>query len=150
MSNGSTPPRMLCAPLRLKKMTLRGIGPYLHGAELNIKPLTILCGENGSGKSTWLAALHAFKTATEATLFPSENCSEADTDNPVGWLAGSGRSQVNQILENGGLRVGRQTSRRSSDDRKSAIKSICQRADSEIVGFLRVDELVWSKPRESL
>ena len=53
MSNDAQPPRMLSAPLRLTAMTLRGLGPYLHGARLDIKPLTILCGENGSGKSTW-------------------------------------------------------------------------------------------------
>ena len=53
----SSPPRMLSAPLRLTAMTLRGLGPYLHGARLEIKPLTILCGENGSGKSTWIEAI---------------------------------------------------------------------------------------------
>ena len=57
MSNDAQPPRMLSAPLRLTAMTLRGLGPYLHGARLEIKPLTILCGENGSGKSTWIGAV---------------------------------------------------------------------------------------------
>ena len=45
MPDPSPPPRMLSAPLRLTAMTLRGLGPYLHGARLEIKPLTILCGE---------------------------------------------------------------------------------------------------------
>ena len=40
--------------LRLDSMTLRGIGSYFQGAELKFRPLTILCGANGSGKSTWL------------------------------------------------------------------------------------------------
>ncbi len=57
MTHDAPPPRMLSAPLRLTAMTLRGLGPYLHGARLEIKPLTILCGENGSGKSTWIEAL---------------------------------------------------------------------------------------------
>ena len=57
MPDSSPPPRMLSAPLRLTAMTLRGLGPYLHGARLEIKPLTILCGENGSGKSTWFETI---------------------------------------------------------------------------------------------
>ena len=57
MTDSSSPPRMLSAPLRLTAMTLRGHGPYLHGARLEIKPLTILCGENGSGNSTWIEAI---------------------------------------------------------------------------------------------
>ncbi len=48
---------MLSAPLRLTAMTLRGLGPHLHGARLEIKPLTILSGENGSGKLTWIGTL---------------------------------------------------------------------------------------------
>ena len=54
MPDPSQPPRMLKSPLVLKAMTLRGRGPYLHGARLDIRPLTILCGENGSGKSIWI------------------------------------------------------------------------------------------------
>lgn len=47
----------------LRAITLRGIGSYLHGARLKIRPLTILCGTNGSGKSTWLKALNLLKDA---------------------------------------------------------------------------------------
>ena len=43
--------------LRLDSMTLRGVGSYFNGAELKIRPLTILCGTNGSGKSTWFNVL---------------------------------------------------------------------------------------------
>ncbi len=43
--------------LALQSLTLRGIGPYLHGTRLDIRPITILCGKNGSGKSTWLKVL---------------------------------------------------------------------------------------------
>lgn len=58
------------APLRLKAMTLRGIGPYLHGARLEIQPLTILCGTNGSGKSTWFKALNLLRGWHEGGTFP--------------------------------------------------------------------------------
>lgn len=51
-------------------ITLRGIGSYLHGARLEIKPLTVLCGSNGSGKSTWLKALNVLKDALDANLLP--------------------------------------------------------------------------------
>ena len=70
MTHDSQPPRMLSAPLRLTAMTLRGLGPYLHGARLEIKPLTILCGENGSGKSTWIEMLRSLKTLSKDQLIP--------------------------------------------------------------------------------
>ena len=56
--------------LVLRTMTLRGIGPYLHGTRLDIKPLTILCGENGSGKSTWFKALNLLKQSQDRNAFP--------------------------------------------------------------------------------
>ena len=61
---------MLSAPLRLTAITLRGLGPYFHGARLEIKPLTILCGENGSGKSTWIETLRALKSTATDSRFP--------------------------------------------------------------------------------
>ncbi len=61
---------MLSAPLRLTAMTLRCLGPYLHGERLEIRPLTILCGENGSGKSTWIEMLSKFKTTAADERFP--------------------------------------------------------------------------------
>ena len=70
MSSNPLPPRMLSAPLRLTAMTLRGLGPYLHGQRLEIKPLTILCGENGSGKSTWIEMLRRLKWTVEQQGFP--------------------------------------------------------------------------------
>lgn len=54
----------------LRAITLRGIGSYLHGARLEIRPLTILCGMNGSGKSTWFKALNILKKSSEEKLFP--------------------------------------------------------------------------------
>ena len=57
-------------PMILDAMTLRGIGSYLHGARLDIKPLTILCGANGSGKSTWLKALNLLEESLNANRFP--------------------------------------------------------------------------------
>lgn len=58
------PPQCI-APLRLKEITLHGIGSYYKPARLEIKPLTILCGTNGSGKSTWMKVLSALKEAVE-------------------------------------------------------------------------------------
>lgn len=43
--------------LQLNAITLCGIGSYYRGARLEIRPLTILCGTNGSGKSTWFKTL---------------------------------------------------------------------------------------------
>lgn len=57
-------------PMILDAMTLRGIGSYLHSARLDIKPLTILCGANGSGKSTWLKALNLLEDSLKANRFP--------------------------------------------------------------------------------
>ena len=68
MSN--MPPRMLAAPFRLTAMTLRGLGPYFHGARLEFKPLTVVCGENGSGKSTWIETLRALKSTVTDSRFP--------------------------------------------------------------------------------
>ncbi|MEI7899155.1 MAG: hypothetical protein WCK89_02815 [bacterium] len=58
-------PSQCIAPLRLKEITLHGIGSYYKPARLEIKPLTILCGTNGSGKSTWMKVLSALKEALE-------------------------------------------------------------------------------------
>jgi hypothetical protein len=56
----------------LKAMTLRGVGSYLKGARLEIRPLTILCGKNGSGKSTWLRMLYLLRDA-DPFFFGVEN-----------------------------------------------------------------------------
>lgn len=53
------------APFRLKEITLHGIGSYYKPARLEIKPLTILCGTNGSGKSTWMKVLSTLKEALD-------------------------------------------------------------------------------------
>jgi hypothetical protein len=60
------------SPIVLKAMTLRGIGSYLHGSRLVIEPLTVLCGKNGSGKSTWLKALNLLKESLEFGRLPYE------------------------------------------------------------------------------
>jgi len=52
-------------PLVLEAMTLRGLGSYLHGARLEIGPLTILCGTNGSGKSTWFRMLRILRASCD-------------------------------------------------------------------------------------
>jgi len=59
-------PSRCIAPLRLKEITLHGIGSYYKHARLQIKPLTILCGANGAGKSTWMKVLSALKDAVKA------------------------------------------------------------------------------------
>jgi len=48
--------RIPTAAMKLNAMTLRGIGSYQYGQRLEIRPLTVICGENASGKSTWLKA----------------------------------------------------------------------------------------------
>ena len=68
------------APFLLTAMTLRGIGSYLHGSRLDLKPLTILCGKNGSGKSTWLKALNLLKNSLAARRLPYGFC-QSDTTN---------------------------------------------------------------------
>ena len=60
----------LCASLRLTAMTLRGVGSYLYGARLEIRPITILCGKNGSGKSTWLTAMNMLKRSLDKGDLP--------------------------------------------------------------------------------
>lgn len=57
---------------RLDAITLRGIGPYFHEARLDIRPITVLCGENGSGKSTWLKVLKFLRAACRKDIFPLE------------------------------------------------------------------------------
>ncbi len=54
----------------LTAITLRGIGSYVHGARLEIRPLTVLCGTNGSGKSTWLKALNVLRRSLDAGTLP--------------------------------------------------------------------------------
>ncbi len=58
--------------LILDAMTLRGVGPYGHGSRLEIRPLTILCGTNGSGKSTWLKALNLLARSHAKVMLPFE------------------------------------------------------------------------------
>lgn len=58
------------SPFAWKSISIRGIGSYGRGARLDIKPLTILCGTNGSGKSTWLQALWLLKRSLEQGRLP--------------------------------------------------------------------------------
>jgi len=71
------------SPLVLDAMTLRGLGSYLHGARLEIRPLTILCGTNGSGKSTWFRMLRILQASLERGTLPFSfegdlGCDEGD------------------------------------------------------------------------
>lgn len=58
------------SPFVLRAVTIRGIGSYISGARLEIKPLTILCGTNGSGKSTWLKALNVLERSLAVGRLP--------------------------------------------------------------------------------
>ncbi len=58
------------ANYRLDSVTLRGIGSYFHEARLEIRPITILCGQNGSGKSTWFKILRVLRESSLNVLFP--------------------------------------------------------------------------------
>ena len=62
--------RFRCASLVLNAMTLRGIGSYLMGERLEFKPLTVICGTNGSGKSTWLKALNVLTKSLALNRLP--------------------------------------------------------------------------------
>lgn len=54
--------------IQIDAITLRGIGPYFHEARLDIAPITILCGENGSGKSTWFRVLNLLAKANDPRI----------------------------------------------------------------------------------
>ena len=58
------------ASLVLDAMTLRGIGSYLDGARLQFRPLTILCGANGPGKSTWMKMLNLLQGSVKQNVLP--------------------------------------------------------------------------------
>lgn len=57
------------SPIELKYVTLFGIGPYARPAQLSLRPLTILCGKNGSGKSTWFKAITALQESWHTAPF---------------------------------------------------------------------------------
>src|SRR3954453_4600674 len=55
--------------LQLDAITLRGVGSYVQGSRLDIRPLTILSGINGSGKSTWFKSLAMLRRSLGQLLF---------------------------------------------------------------------------------
>lgn len=63
--------------LALSSMTLRGVGSYFYGQRLDLRPLTILCGENGSGKSTWFNAWKLLRNSQRRREFPFGFASDA-------------------------------------------------------------------------
>jgi energy-coupling factor transporter ATP-binding protein EcfA2 len=80
------------SPFVLEAMTLRGLGSYLHGARLEIRPLTILCGTNGSGKSTWFRMLQILIDSNERGTLPFSlegdiGCGEGDMHDHTNPLA---------------------------------------------------------------
>ena len=83
---------MMEHPLILEAMTLRGLGSYLHGAHLEIRPLTILCGTNGSGKSTWFRILKILQDSINSGRLPFSfeddiGCGEGETHDCTNPLA---------------------------------------------------------------
>jgi ABC-type ATPase involved in cell division len=56
--------------LQLEAMTLRGVGSYFRGSRLDLRPITILCGVNGSGKSTWFKVLGMLRRSLEKGMLP--------------------------------------------------------------------------------
>jgi energy-coupling factor transporter ATP-binding protein EcfA2 len=58
---------------RIEALTVRGLGSYLVGHRLELGELTILCGTNGSGKSTWIRLLDILKaSASQDGVLPYE------------------------------------------------------------------------------
>lgn len=87
------------APFRLEAITLRGIGPYYDAARLELRPITVLCGKNGSGKSTWFKALDLIRRSLALPDFPfawdvssSHSVSDIETTNARLYLKGDPES----------------------------------------------------------
>ncbi len=74
----------LLGKLALSALTLRGVGSYLHGARLDIRPLTILCGKNGSGKSTWFQVLDMLRAWSLDGDFPFQRIGRRGDARDVG------------------------------------------------------------------
>lgn len=55
--------------IQLDAITLRGVGSYIRGSRLSVRPLTILSGINGSGKSTWLKSLEMLRRSLDHLPF---------------------------------------------------------------------------------
>lgn len=71
--------------VQLQALTIRGLGSYVRGARLELGELTILCGTNGSGKSTWLRLLDVLKASAVPGHLPYQwkNDLEVDEDEEV-------------------------------------------------------------------
>ena len=68
--------------VRLDAITLRGVASYLRGARLEIKPLTVLSGTNGSGKSAWIKALEILERSFRCGRLPfGFDVNETDSHN---------------------------------------------------------------------
>lgn len=81
------------APVVLRALTLRGIGSYGGGARLDLRPLTVLCGGNGSGKSTWARCITTLREALNGDRVPFAVASlPKTTDNDWSLALGSARS----------------------------------------------------------
>jgi energy-coupling factor transporter ATP-binding protein EcfA2 len=92
--------------LVLSSITLRGVGSYLKGARLEIRPLTILCGKNGSGKSTWIKMLNRLNMSERLLPFRFE-MGEDEDEFEEGWPAyGPYTNALVRLIERKGERKG--------------------------------------------
>lgn len=66
---------------RITNLKLKGLGSYLHGNSIDIRPITILCGTNGSGKSTWFEAFRVLQLSLEQKKTPFRFASEIRSTN---------------------------------------------------------------------
>ncbi len=55
---------------RVERLTIDGIGAYRTRTTLELQALTVLCGPNGTGKSTWLSVLDYLQEAVPSEDFP--------------------------------------------------------------------------------
>ena len=62
----------------LRAITLQGVKSYLYGVRLEVRPLTILCGTNGSGKSVWFKVLNILKESHRQGKLPFDFAEDSD------------------------------------------------------------------------
>lgn len=87
------------APLELTAMTLRGIGPYFMPARLEFAPITVLCGENGSGKSTWFKVLKILCDSCNSDYFPY--CLDSDDLPTIDYTKTISNATIFRIIDEG-------------------------------------------------
>jgi hypothetical protein len=56
------------AQASIQSIELNGVGPYTGREILNLSPLTVLCGINGAGKSTWIKVVKIFQDLVDEKI----------------------------------------------------------------------------------